>query len=77
MRFFEKNLRKFLRCFRKRGRAKPRIMLLDDIKAYVTYEKIKRRAMDIECWRNSMLEPASKQNINDDDVLLETSTTSL
>ena len=36
----------------KRGRGKPRIMMLDDIKADETYEKIKRRAMDRECWRN-------------------------
>ena len=33
----------------KRGRGKPRIMMLDDIKADETYEKIKRRAMDREC----------------------------
>ena len=38
----------------KRGRGKPRIMMLDDIKADETYEKIKRRAMDRECWRNWM-----------------------
>ena len=30
------------------------IMMLDDIKADETYEKIKRRAMDRECWRNWM-----------------------
>ena len=36
----------------KRERGKPRIMMLDDIKADETYEKIKRRAMDRECWRN-------------------------
>ena len=38
----------------KRGRGKPRIMMLDDIKADETYEKIMRRAMDRECWRNWM-----------------------
>ena len=38
----------------KRGRGKPSIMMLDDIKADETYEKIKRRAMDRECWRNWM-----------------------
>ena len=36
----------------KRGRGKPRIMMLDDIKAGKLYVKIKRRAMDRECWRN-------------------------
>ena len=29
-------------------------MMLDDIKADETYEKIKRQAMDIECWRKWM-----------------------
>ena len=38
----------------KRGRGKPHIMMLDDIKADETYEKIKRRAMFRECWRNWM-----------------------
>ena len=38
----------------KRGRGKPRIMMLDDIKADETYEKIKRRVTDRECWRNCM-----------------------
>ena len=38
----------------KRGRGEPRIMMLDDIKADETYEKIKRRAMDRECMRNWM-----------------------
>ena len=33
----------------KRGRGKSRIMMLDDIKADETYEKIKHRAMDREC----------------------------
>ena len=32
----------------KRGRGKPRIMMLDHIKADETYEMIKRRAMDRE-----------------------------
>ena len=32
----------------KRGRGKPCIMMLDDIKADQTYEKVKRRAMDKE-----------------------------
>ena len=36
----------------KKGRGKPRIMMLDDIKADETHEKFKRRAMDRECWRN-------------------------
>ena len=40
------------RIERKRG--KPRIMMLDGIKAEETYDKIKRRAMDRECWRNWM-----------------------
>ena len=35
-------------------RRKPCIMMLDDIVAHDTYEKIKRRAMDLECWRNWM-----------------------
>ena len=38
----------------KRGRGKPRIMMLDDIKADETYENIKPRAMGRECWRNWM-----------------------
>ena len=38
----------------KREKGKPRIMILDDIKADETYEKIKRRAMDREFWRNQM-----------------------
>ena len=33
------------------GRGKPRIMMLDDIKADQTHEKIKRRAMDRECYK--------------------------
>ena len=37
-----------VRMDRKRGKVKPRIMMLEDIKADVTYEKIKRRAMDRE-----------------------------
>ena len=45
--------------------AMPRIMMLDDIKAD---ETIKRRAMDRESWRNWMpIEPAFKQNTNDND----------
>ena len=36
----------------KKRRGRRRIMLLDDIKADETYENIKRRAMDRECWRN-------------------------
>ena len=39
---------------RKRGRGNPRIMMLYDIKADESYEKIKRRAMDRDCWRNWM-----------------------
>ena len=31
---------------KKKGRGKPRIMMLDDIKADETHEKIKSRAMD-------------------------------
>ena len=38
----------------KRGRGKPRNMMLDEIKADETYEKIKRRAIDRKCWRNWM-----------------------
>ena len=38
----------------KKGRGKPRIMLLDDIKADETYEKIKRIALDRVNWRNWM-----------------------
>ena len=37
-----------------RGIGKPRIMMVDDFKADETYEKIKCRAMDSECWRNWM-----------------------
>ena len=33
----------------KKGREKPRIIMLDEIKAGESYEKIKRRAMDTEC----------------------------
>ena len=36
----------------KRGRGKLRMMMLDDIRADGTYEKIERRAMDRERWRN-------------------------
>ena len=36
----------------KHGRGKPRIMVLDDIKANETNEKIKRRSMDRECLKN-------------------------
>ena len=35
----------------KRGRGKPRIMMIYDIKADETNEKIKRRAIYRECWR--------------------------
>ena len=35
----------------KRERGKPRIIMLDDIKAAQTDEKIMRRAMDRECLR--------------------------
>ena len=56
-----------------RGRGKPRIMTLDDIVAHETYEKIKRGAMDRECWRKcrmgKCLEPALEQNTNDDDYI--------
>ena len=38
----------------KRGRGKPLIMMIDDIKADETYEKIKLRIMDRERWRNWM-----------------------
>ena len=38
----------------KRGRGKPRIMVLDDIKADETSKKIKRRAMERECLGNWM-----------------------
>ena len=38
----------------KNGRGKPRIMMLDDIKVVESYEKIKRRAGDRECWGNWM-----------------------
>ena len=38
----------------KRGRRKPRIMMLDDIVARETHEMIKRRAMGREFWRNCM-----------------------
>ena len=38
----------------KRERGKPRFMILDYLKADKTYEKIKRRAMDRECWINWM-----------------------
>ena len=37
-----------------RGIGKPLAMMLDDIKVDETHEKIKRRAMDRECWRNWM-----------------------
>ncbi len=43
------------RRYRKRGKGKPSIMMLENIKADGTYKKIKRRAMDKECWRNWML----------------------
>ena len=36
----------------KKGRENQRIMMLGDIVAHKTYEKIKRGAMDKECWRN-------------------------
>ena len=39
----------------KRVRGKPRIMMLDYIKADMIYEKIKRRAMDRECWRKKIV----------------------
>ena len=52
----------------KRGRVKPRIMMLDDIKADETCEKIKRRAMDREFGETGCLEPAFKQNTNDDEI---------
>ena len=35
-----------------RGKGKPRIMMLDHIKADESSENFKRRAMDRECWRN-------------------------
>ena len=38
----------------KRGRGKLRIMMLGDIKTDESCEKIKRRAMDRECWSNWM-----------------------
>ena len=38
----------------KRGRKKPRIMIIADFKANESYENIKRRAIDRECWRNWM-----------------------
>jgi hypothetical protein len=38
----------------KKGRGNPRIMMLDDIKADESYEKIKCRAMERECWRKWM-----------------------
>ena len=38
----------------KRGRGKPRIMMQDNIKVDESYEKIKHRAIDRECWRNWM-----------------------
>ena len=36
----------------KKESERPRILLLDDIKANETYEKIKRKAMDRKYWRN-------------------------
>ena len=42
----------YIRKEGKRGRGKLRILMIDDIKADESYEKIKRRAMDRECWRN-------------------------
>ena len=36
----------------KRGRGKPSIILLDDIKTNDTHEMIKRRALNRENWRN-------------------------
>ena len=36
----------------KRGRGKPRIMLLNDSKTDETYEMIKRKALIMESWRN-------------------------
>ena len=50
----------------KRGRGKQLFMMLDDIKADKTDEEIKRRAMGSEFWRTGCLEPAFKQNTNDD-----------
>ena len=38
----------------KRGIGKPNIMMLDGIKTDETYQKIKRRAIDRECWINWM-----------------------
>ena len=55
----------------KKGRGKPRIMMLDDIKADETYEKIKRQAMVRECWRQWMPRTTcSNQNTNHDDVMI-------
>ena len=55
----------------KRGRGKSRIMMLDDIKADETYEKIKRRAMDRECWRNWMPRSCfqAEHQYDDDDII--------
>ena len=39
---------------RKEKRGMPRMMMLDDIKADESYEKIKRRAMGLECKRDWM-----------------------
>ena len=38
----------------KRRRGKPLIMMLEDIKVDETYEKIKRLAMDRDCWKKWM-----------------------
>ena len=38
----------------KKERVKPHIMLLVDIKANETYEKINRIAIEKECWRTWM-----------------------
>ena len=44
------------------------IMMLDDIKAEDLCEKIKCRAMDREFGETGYLEPAFKQNTNDDEL---------
>ena len=56
----------------KRGRGMPRIMMLDEIKADETNEKIKRRAIDreLDSWivgETGFLEPAFMQSTNNDD----------
>ena len=53
----------------KRGRGKPRMMMLDDINADETNDKIKGRAMDRNVRVTGWIELAFKKDTNDDENL--------